>query len=35
MEQFGGIRRLALDAEQDIESSGAGWGNCRSRVFGF
>src|SRR6202035_1525365 len=32
MKQFGGIRRLALDPKQDVESSRAGWRNHRMRV---
>src|SRR5271154_2762771 len=32
VKQFRCIRRLALDAEQDVESGGTGGGNCRVRV---
>ena len=34
VKQFGAVRRLALDAEQDVESSGPGWRDRRSRVSG-
>lgn len=35
MKEFGCIRRLALDAEQDVESGSAGWRNRRVRVSSF
>jgi len=35
MEQLGGVRRLTLNAKQDVESSRASRGNRGSRILGF
>ena len=35
MEKFGSVRRFALDAKQNVERSGARWGNCSLRILGF
>lgn len=32
MEKFGGVGRLALDAQQDVECCSTGWGDCWLRV---
>ena len=35
MKEFGGVRGLALDTEQYVESSGPGWGNRWARISEF